>query len=97
MKVLIGVLSITLLFALTGCAAVNDPIEKEKEVALSEVPAPALAAAKDAVKGFIPTKAEVEEEDGQTWYEIEGTVDGQTYEVEVTADGKVLEVEKEDD
>jgi uncharacterized membrane protein YkoI len=67
--------------------------EKEKEIPLSEVPRAALTAAEGAVEGITLTEAEVEEEDGQTVYELEGTANGKTYEIEVTADGKVLEVE----
>ena len=48
-----------------------------------------------AVEDINFTEAEVEEEDGQTVYVLEGTADGKEYEIEVTADGKVLEVEQE--
>lgn len=97
MKVLIGILSITVVVGLAGCATIDDLFEKEEEVALSEVPAPAIAAAKGAVKGIVLVEAEVEKEDGQTVYELEGTANGKTYEIEVTAEGKVLEVEQDDD
>ena len=81
---------------LTGCATMEGPFEHEKSIPLSEVPAPALAAAKGAVKDIVLTEAEVEEEDGQLVYEIEGRANGKAYEIEVTAEGKVLEVEEED-
>lgn len=97
MKLFIGIFSTAVVVGLAGCATVGDLFEKEKEVALSEVPAPALAGAKGAVKGFVPAEAEMEEKDGQTVYEIEGIADGKTYEIEVTAEGKVLEVEQDND
>jgi uncharacterized membrane protein YkoI len=96
MKQLMRVLLIPVVVALAGCATVDDLFETEKEIPLSEVPAPAIAAAKGAVKGIVLTEAEMEKEDGQTVYELEGTADGKNYEIEVTAEGKVLEVEQDD-
>ena len=78
-----------------GCASLDDLFENEKEVPLSEVPAAAVAAAKRAVEGITLTEADVEKEDGQTVYDIEGTANGTEYTIEVTADGEVLEVEEE--
>ncbi len=69
---------------------------QEQSIPLADVPAAAIAAAEAAVEGLQITAAEVEVEDGQTVYELEGTVDGTEYEVEVTADGQVLEVETDD-
>ena len=80
-----------------GCATFDDLFENEKEIPLSDVPAPAIKAAEGAVDGIALTEAAVEEEDGQTVYDIEGTADGKEYTVEVTAEGKVLEVEEEAD
>jgi len=97
MKTLIGIVSIVVVVGMAGCATVDDLFEKEQEIALSEVPAPVIAAAEGAVKGIVLTEAEVEEEDGQTVYELEGTVAGKTYEIEVSSEGKVLEIEQEDD
>jgi len=96
MKVWFGVLSIAAALVLSGCSTKNGAVETEKEVALSEVPEAVLTAAKGAVEGFVPIEAEIEEEDGKMWYELEGTADGKTYEIEVTKEGKVLEVEQED-
>jgi len=59
------------------------------------VPEPALTAAQGAVEGITLTEAEMETEDGQTVYVLEGEAAGKEYEIEVTADGKVLEVEEE--
>ncbi|TKJ37031.1 MAG: hypothetical protein CEE38_09005 [Planctomycetes bacterium B3_Pla] len=78
-----------------GCASLDDLFENEKEIPLSEVPAAAVKAAQGAVEGVTLTEAEVEEEDGETVYILDGTADGKEYEIEVTAEGKVLEVEEE--
>ena len=78
-----------------GCASLESMFENEKEIPLSEVPSQALEAAKGAVEGITLTEAEVEEEDGVTVYDLEGTANGTEYQIEVTAEGKVLEVEKE--
>jgi len=73
----------------------GDDEDDEKEIPLSEVPAEALKAAQGAVDGITITEAEVEEEDGQTVYVLEGKANGKEYEIEVTPEGKVLEVEEE--
>ncbi|UCF43461.1 MAG: PepSY domain-containing protein [Planctomycetota bacterium] len=85
------------LICTVGCTALESANEDEKEIPLSQVPAEALEAAQHAVAGITLTEAEVEEEDGSTVYELEGTADGIEYEIEVTADGKVLEVEQENE
>ena len=97
MRMFVAACSMAVVFALGGCTTKNEMVDKETEVALSEVPETALSAAKGAVEGFVPTEAELEEEDGKLWYELEGTADGKVYEIEVTKDGKILEVEEEDD
>jgi hypothetical protein len=88
-----------LLVCALGCASVESMFdgEEEQEIPLSEVPAEALQAAQGAVDGITLTEAEMEEEDGQVVYEIEGTADGKEYCIEVTADGEVLEVELDDE
>ena len=73
----------------------DDDDDDEVEIPLSEVPAEALKAAQGAVDGITITEAEMEKEDGQTVYELEGKANGKEYEIEVTAEGKVLEVEEE--
>ena len=87
------------LTCILGCAYLESGSEDEKEIPLSQVPKAAVAAAQGAVEGITLTEAEVEEEDGRTVYELEGTANGTEYEIEVTADGTVLEVaeEAEDD
>ncbi len=83
------------LVCLVGCESLESVFEKEKEIPLSQVPQPAIAAAEGAVEGITLTEAEMEKEDGQTVYVLEGEADGKEYEIEVTAEGKVLEVEEE--
>ena len=83
------------LTCIVGCASIESGSEDEKEIALSQVPREAVAAAQRAVEGITLTEAEVEEEDGRTVYVLEGMANGTEYEIEVTADGKVLEVEQE--
>jgi len=78
-------------FLLVGSTAWAD-----KEIPLSEVPDAVMQAAMAAVEGIKIKEAEVEEEDGQTVYELEGKANGVEYEIEVSADGKVLEVEEDD-
>jgi hypothetical protein len=80
-----------------GCASLESMFEDEKEIPLSQVPPAAIEAAENAVENISLTEAEVEEEDGQMIYDLEGIADGIEYEIEVTADGKVLEVEQEDE
>jgi uncharacterized protein YcfL len=84
-------------FCILGCASLESMFDDEKEIPLSQVPAAAMEAAENAVENITITEAEVEEEDGQMVYELEGIADGVEYEIEVTADGKVLEIEKEDE
>ncbi|UCC21654.1 MAG: PepSY domain-containing protein [Planctomycetota bacterium] len=79
-----------------GCASLESEHEDEKEIPLSQVPAEAVQAAQRAVPGITLAEAEIEQEEGCTVYELEGTADGIEYEIEVTADGKVLEVERQD-
>ena len=78
-----------------GCSNINT--EYEEEIALAKVPPAVLKAAQGAVDGIVIEEAEVEVEDGQTYYVLEGMADGQEYEIEVTSAGKVLEVEQEDE
>jgi len=84
-----------LLTCVSGCTSLESMYENEKEIPLSDVPVVVVDAAQQAVENITLTEAEVEEEDGQTVYVLEGTADGKEYEIEVTADGKVLNVEQE--
>lgn len=91
------ILTVAVAVILSGCATMDEWFEDENEVALSEVPAPVMTAAKGTAEGFVPEEAEVETEKGQMVYELEGiAADGKEYEIEVSADGKVLEVEEDD-
>ena len=94
MKILNVIVAVAVL-GLAGCETLEELTEREEEVPLSEVPAPALKAAQAAVDGIVLTEAEIDKEDGQVVYDIEGKANGKEYEIEVTADGKVLEVEEE--
>jgi len=96
MKKTFLILSLALICIL-GCASLESMSEDEKEISLSQVPAAAMKAAENAVENITITEAEIEEEDGQVVFELEGITDGIEYEIEVTADGKVLEVEREDE
>ena len=99
MKISCGITILFLAF-LVGCNCPNDAgTDCEKEIPLSEVPEPALTAAKAAVPDITLTEAEVEVEAGKTTYEVEGAADGKEYEIEVTPDGKIIKTEedKEDD
>ena len=81
---------------MAGCAPLADLFGGDEPIPLSEVPAPALEAARAAVEGIVLTEAEVEEEGGRLVYEIEGKANGKEYEIEVTAEGEVLEIEEEE-
>jgi hypothetical protein len=84
---------IMLLFLLILLFSCSDE-EKETEIAVSDLPAAVTSAIEDTMPGFKITEAEIEEEDGQMIYEVEGTMTGETYEIETSAEGKVIEIEK---
>ncbi len=86
-----GHMAILACLALSAC----EWIEGEQELPLSQVPAAALAAANNAVAGIEILEAEVEVENGERVYELEGVADGREHEIEVTADGRVLEIESD--
>lgn len=69
----------------------------EVEIALSEVPAAAMNAARGAVAGIEFSEACRETEDGKVVYCLEGKANGEEYEIEVTADGRVVEIEEEEE
>ena len=75
-----------------GCA-----LNTERDIALAEVPPVVLSAAQAAVEGFTIEAAELETENGETVYELEGIAGGVAYEIEVSPDGRVLEVETEEE
>jgi uncharacterized membrane protein YkoI len=88
-----------MLLAVSSVLAMAVPVlaDDDEEIDLADVPQKVKDAAVAAVKGIKLTEASVEQEDGKTVYELEGTVDGKEYEIEVDEDGKVLEIEQEDD
>lgn len=88
----LAMVAVTLAVGITVASAGN-----EEEIALSEVPAKVLEAARKAVPGIKLTEAEVEKTSDGLVYELEGTKDGKEYEIKVSAAGKVLKTEIEDD
>lgn len=92
---MITVRTIALLFltiGLTACAGLGE----EEDIALSEVPAAAIAGAEGAVDGLEITSTEAEDKNGRTVYEIGGMANGVKHEVKVTADGEVLKVKTDE-
>lgn len=78
------------ILSISGCAIT----EKEVDIAVSEVPENIIEAAKVAVNGIVIESAEIEYEDGQEIYELEGKSSGREYEIEISKSGEILEVEE---
>ena len=91
---MITIRTIALLFSIMGLAACA--MWEEDDIAISEVPAAAIDAARGAVDGLEIKSAELKNKDGRTFYEIDGKANGVKHEVKVTADGEVLKVKTED-
>lgn len=68
--------------------------DEEQVIALDQVPAIVLEAARAALPGVVLTSAELEREDGQFVYSLTGTLGDEQVEIEVAADGRVLEIER---
>jgi hypothetical protein len=68
-------------------------------VALADVPAPVLAAARAARPGFVPAEAESETRDGRLYYDIEGRMpDGSEIEFDIMEQGgrwRVVETQRD--
>jgi len=68
-------------------------------VALADVPAPVLAAARAARPGFVPAEAESETRDGRLYYDIEGRMpDGAEIEFDIMEQGgrwRVVETQRD--
>ena len=75
----------------TCCARHGD----DQSVAISSVPAEALAAAKKSVPGFQPSCAKLKHKKAGDVYEIKGMSPKGKYEIDVTAAGRVLEVDRD--
>ncbi len=76
-----------------GCG-VEQAFEGNELVALENVPAPVMEAAKKAMPGITFSKAYKARIEGQDAYEIVGkAANGKIKEVEVTVTGKVLNIE----
>lgn len=92
---MITIRTIALLLLTIGLAACAG-LTEDDEIAISEVPAAAIDAAKSAVDGLEIKSAEAKSKAGRTIYEIDGKANGVKHEVKVTADGEVLKVKTED-
>ena len=68
-------------------------------VALADVPAPVLAAARAARPGFVPAEAESERREGRLYFDIEGRLpDGSEIEFDIMAQGgawRVVETQRD--
>jgi uncharacterized membrane protein YkoI len=92
--------SICRVLALVGMMILGSTVaraEKEKEIAISQVPQTVIAAAEKAVPGIKLTEAEVQKTEKGLVYEVEGSVDGQEYEITISESGEVLKVVQEND
>lgn len=77
----------------TGTTCAHDG--GDHAVAISSVPAAALAAAKKSVPGFQPTCAKLKHKDAGDLYEIKGTSPKGKYEIDVAPTGRVLEIDRD--
>ncbi|MEM0909496.1 MAG: PepSY domain-containing protein [Pseudomonadota bacterium] len=89
MKKMIALIALTGLF--TGCTITED----EVDVAIENVPPEILDAVRAELPDLVIESAEIETEDGEQIYEIEGTIDGEGVEVDIAMDGDILEIERE--
>lgn len=85
------------MLAISACQSMDFGMEREQEVALADVPAVVLAAAKEAVPGIEIEAAEIETEKGETVYELEGVRGDREYEIEISPSGEVLEIETDEE
>jgi hypothetical protein len=84
-------LAVALFVAISGC---GEQAEREKTVALEQIPAEAMAAATKALPDIKFERAQIIKVDGKEVYEIRGkNKSGKIKEVEVTASGEVVEIE----
>lgn len=93
-----------LLFALGGCAAAGPDEARvatsgKSDVALADVPAEVLAAARAARPGFTPAETEAETRDGRRYFDVGGTLaDGSEVEFDIMEEGgrwRVVEVQRD--
>ena len=89
MKKMIALIALAGLF--TGCSLT----ENEVDVALDNIPPEILDAVRAELPDLVIESAEIETEDGEQIYEIEGTIDGEGVEVDIAMDGDILEIERE--
>jgi hypothetical protein len=91
--------------ALLGAACSPEPASNETEmsgkteVALADVPAEVLAAARAAQPEMTPVSAETETRDGRRYYDVEGTLpDGSEIELDIMEEGgswQVVETQRD--
>jgi uncharacterized membrane protein YkoI len=94
---IISLLVLVSLVLCIGAVATQRIKEKEEELSIDQVP--------DAVKATILAEAgdgtikeiELENENGQTFYEADVIIDGQEFEIKVAPDGKLLGKEIDDE
>ncbi|WP_199192666.1 hypothetical protein [Allosphingosinicella deserti] len=100
--------TMTLVFAGVVLAAGADPAAAQdgkvatsgkSDVALGDVPAPVLDAAKAARPGFTPVEAEAETREGRRYFDVEGTLpDGSEIEFDIMEEGgrwRVVETQRD--
>jgi hypothetical protein len=90
--------------ALGGCAAAGDPVGSvattgKSDVALSDVPAEVLAAARAERPGFTVVEAQAETRDGRHYYDVGGTLaDGSEVEFDIMEEKgrwRVVEIQRD--
>ena len=81
----------TIIFLVSTMAIPAVLAKSEKEIPLSKVPQVVLNAAEKELPGIVFSEAEINvEENGDTFYELEGTLKGKPYELQISSDGKVM-------
>ncbi|GEM_PF-5035522 len=89
MRMLIFIVFLIMLF--TGCSL----MEREVDISIDDVPTNIMDAAMTAVPGLTVESAEIETEDSQKVYEIEGVIGDEEVEIDIAEDGTILEIERE--
>ena len=86
------ILMVCTALAWTSCAAFESLVEREHDIALTDLPATVRTAAQQAVADLVITEAEVESVDGRNVYEIEGNAGQTGYQLKIDQEGNVLAV-----
>lgn len=109
-RMFLSVLAVVVTVGVVGCSSVTPqgeraekaetaPAVEQKEapgrpVTLSQVPEPAQTVIKNLTASGTIRKIEKAEENGQTVYDVEATVQGRDMEYDIAADGTVLTTEQ---